>query len=57
VEGSYEHGNKPSGSIKCWEVFEYLHYLRLLKNGSAPSVSDGLTFNYSLFNKTVSSSD
>jgi hypothetical protein len=20
VEGSCEHGNKPSGSIKCWEV-------------------------------------
>jgi hypothetical protein len=20
VEGSYEHGNEPSGSIKCWEV-------------------------------------
>jgi hypothetical protein len=25
VEGSCEHGNKPSGSIKCWEVFECLH--------------------------------
>jgi hypothetical protein len=22
MEGSYEHGNKPSGSIKCWEVLE-----------------------------------
>jgi hypothetical protein len=22
VEGSYEHGNEPLGSIKCWEVFE-----------------------------------
>jgi hypothetical protein len=22
VEGSCEHGNKPSGSIKCWEVIE-----------------------------------
>jgi hypothetical protein len=21
-EGSCEHGNEPSGSIKCWEVFE-----------------------------------
>jgi hypothetical protein len=21
-EGSYEHGNKPSGSRKCWEVLE-----------------------------------
>jgi hypothetical protein len=22
VEGSFEHGNEPSGSIKCWEVLE-----------------------------------
>jgi hypothetical protein len=22
VEGSCEHGNKPMGSIKCWEVLE-----------------------------------
>jgi hypothetical protein len=22
VEGCYEHGNEPSGSIKCWEVLE-----------------------------------
>jgi hypothetical protein len=21
--GCYEHGNKPSGSIKCWEFLEY----------------------------------
>jgi hypothetical protein len=20
VEASYEHGNEPSGSIKCWEI-------------------------------------
>jgi hypothetical protein len=24
VEGSCEHGNEPSGSIKCWEVLEWL---------------------------------
>jgi hypothetical protein len=24
-EGSCEHGNEPSGSIKCWDVLEYLH--------------------------------
>jgi hypothetical protein len=24
VEGSCEHGNKPSGSIKCWEILEWL---------------------------------
>jgi hypothetical protein len=22
VKGSFEHGNEPSGSIKCWEVVE-----------------------------------
>jgi hypothetical protein len=25
LEGSYEHGNKLSGSIKCWEILEKLH--------------------------------
>jgi hypothetical protein len=24
VEGSCEHGNKPSGSIKCWKILEWL---------------------------------
>jgi hypothetical protein len=27
---------EPSGSIKCWEVLEWLHNWRLLKKGSAP---------------------
>jgi hypothetical protein len=31
VEGSCEHGNEPSGSIKCWEVLEWLRDWRLLK--------------------------
>jgi hypothetical protein len=22
VEGSFEHGNEPFGSIKCWDVLE-----------------------------------
>jgi hypothetical protein len=26
LQGSYEHGNKPSGSIKLWEVLEQLHH-------------------------------
>jgi hypothetical protein len=39
VEGSCEYGNELSGSIKCWEVREGLHNWRLLKKGSAPSVS------------------
>jgi hypothetical protein len=38
VEGAYEHGNEPSGSIKRWEVLEWLHNWQLLKKGSAPSV-------------------
>jgi hypothetical protein len=25
VEGCYESDNEPSGSIKCWEVLEWLH--------------------------------
>jgi hypothetical protein len=36
VEGSCKHGNEPSGSIKCCEVLEYLHYWQLLKKSSAP---------------------
>jgi hypothetical protein len=36
VEGSCEHGNKPAGSLKCWEVLEWLHNWQLLKKGSAP---------------------
>jgi hypothetical protein len=36
VEGSCEHGNEPSGCIKCWENFEYLRDLLLFKKGSAP---------------------
>jgi hypothetical protein len=36
VEGSCEHGNEPSGSLKCWEVPEWLQNWLLLKKGSAP---------------------
>jgi hypothetical protein len=39
VEGSCEHGNEPSDSIKCSEVLEQLHNRQLLKKGSAPLVS------------------
>jgi hypothetical protein len=38
VEGYCEHGNEPSGSIKCWEVSEWLHKWQLLKKGSALEV-------------------
>jgi hypothetical protein len=30
VEGSCEHGDDPSGSIKCWEIPEWLSDLWLL---------------------------
>jgi hypothetical protein len=36
VEGSFEHGNETAGSIKCWEVLEYVHNWQLLKKGSLP---------------------
>jgi hypothetical protein len=26
VEGCCEHGNEPSGSIKCWEILEWLTF-------------------------------
>jgi hypothetical protein len=35
-EGSREHSNEPSGSVKCWEILEWLHNWQLLKKGSAP---------------------
>jgi hypothetical protein len=34
--GSCEHGNEPSGSIKFWEILEWLRNWRLLKKASAP---------------------
>jgi hypothetical protein len=40
VEGSCEHGNEPSGSVKRWEVLEWLHNWQLLKKGSALCVSE-----------------
>jgi hypothetical protein len=36
VESSCEIGNKPSGSIKCWESTEWLHNLWPLEWYSAP---------------------
>jgi hypothetical protein len=36
VEGSFEHGNELSGSIKFWEFPEWLHNGQLLKKGTAP---------------------
>jgi hypothetical protein len=34
VEGSFEHGNEPSGSIKCWKILEWLSDCWLLKKVS-----------------------
>jgi hypothetical protein len=39
MEGSCDHGDEPSGSIKCWVVLEWLHNWRILRKGSAPLVS------------------
>jgi hypothetical protein len=36
MEGSCEHGDEPSGSIKCWELLEWLRNWQLLKKVSAP---------------------
>jgi hypothetical protein len=36
VEGYCEHSDEPLGSIKCWEVLEWLHNWQLLKKSSAP---------------------
>jgi hypothetical protein len=36
VEGSYKHGNVPSGSTKFWEIPKWLSDWRLLKKGSVP---------------------
>jgi hypothetical protein len=33
VEGSCEHGDEPSGSIKCWEAFEWLHNFSVSQEG------------------------
>jgi hypothetical protein len=38
VEGSYEHGDEPSGSIKFLEVLELLNNWPLLKKGSLSSM-------------------
>jgi hypothetical protein len=40
VKGSGERGNEPLGSIKRWEVLEWLHNRQLLKKGSAPRVGE-----------------
>jgi hypothetical protein len=32
--GSYEHGNEPSGSMKCWEILEQLDDWKLLEKDS-----------------------
>jgi hypothetical protein len=31
--GSCEHGDEPSGFLKCWEVPEWLHNWQLLRKG------------------------
>jgi hypothetical protein len=42
VEGSCQHGNELPGSVKCWEILEWLHNWRLLRKGiSVEFVSRG----------------
>jgi hypothetical protein len=36
VEAPCEHSNEPLGSIKCWEILEYLCNWRLLKKALVP---------------------
>jgi hypothetical protein len=38
VEGSCEYSIEPSGSMKYWEVLEWLPNYWVLKKGSAPEV-------------------
>jgi hypothetical protein len=45
VQGSFEHDNESSGSIKCWEFLEYLHNWRLLKEAQLHAVI-WLVYNY-----------
>jgi hypothetical protein len=46
--GSCEHGNEPSGSIKCWEFVEWLRNWQLLKKASAPCVSEWALYSFIL---------
>jgi hypothetical protein len=36
LKNSCEYGVKPSGTINCWEVLEWLHNWQLLNKDSAP---------------------
>jgi hypothetical protein len=36
IDLAQEHDNEPSGSIKCWEILEWLSDWLLLKEDSAP---------------------
>jgi hypothetical protein len=36
VEGSCDNGNELSGSVKCWEILEYLSDWWLLKKNLVP---------------------
>jgi hypothetical protein len=43
VEGSCEHGDQPSGSIKCWKVLQYLYNWQLRKNSPSQNFDDEVT--------------
>jgi hypothetical protein len=50
VESSCECGNEHSGSIKCWEVLEWLHNWRTLSSVSSIEL---VTYFVRLFNLLV----
>jgi hypothetical protein len=41
MEGSCEHGNEPSGSMKYWAFLEWVSNCWLLKEDSAPYTDEG----------------
>jgi hypothetical protein len=49
VESSCEHGNEPSGSVKYWEVLEWLHNWQFLKKGSTLQVGKYVKFEMGSF--------
>jgi hypothetical protein len=40
VEGSFQYGNEPSASLKCWEILEWLSNWWLLKHSPPRSYKD-----------------
>jgi hypothetical protein len=56
VSSCCEQGNEPSGSVACWENFEWLSYCWLLKKDSAPWSSLVRIVNYCLCKSKIGGS-